>query len=263
MSSEAHKLVRNVEEILENVETLDRWRHGSPAERKFFANLVKNGKVFVAEVDGDRIRFAPSKFAGYRRNDMRHKEYRRERDGRVTNPCIDAILDSYAGPSDPKHPIIEAAFLRYCGENGVVPSTYTKTLRRYWIIGNTKKLPDAAFRFPDELEADSLDEGEKVHVTVSRYERSAKARKLCIERYGPVCTVCDLRFEDRYGDMGKGCIHVHHLVPLNSRKKNYKVNPKTDLRPVCPNCHWMLHVQGETMKIEKLRAIVKKHAKEE
>lgn len=84
-------------------------------------------------------------------------------------------------------------------------------------------------------------EGTRTRVWVNRYERSATARKKCIEHYGYQCSVCDLRFEELYGDIGKGFIEVHHLVPLHTIQQTYEVNPIEDLRPVCSNCHHMLH----------------------
>jgi hypothetical protein len=38
-------------------------------------------------------------------------------------------------------------------------------------------------------------------------------------------------------------IHVHHLRPQSSIGKRYRVNPIADLRPVCPNCHMVLHLR--------------------
>jgi 5-methylcytosine-specific restriction protein A len=37
----------------------------------------------------------------------------------------------------------------------------------------------------------------------------------------------------------------------------YLINPETNLIPVCPNCHAMLH-KGK-LSIEELRAIINKH----
>lgn len=84
-------------------------------------------------------------------------------------------------------------------------------------------------------------EGARTQVWVNRYERSATARRKCIEHYGYRCSVCDLRFEELYGDIGKDFIEVHHLVPLYTIQQTYEVNPIEDLRPVCSNCHHMLH----------------------
>ena len=67
-------------------------------------------------------------------------------------------------------------------------------------------------------------------------------------------------FQKTYGELGKGFIHVHHIIPLHSIKSDYIINGETDLIPVCPNCHALLHksVDGEFMTIEELRKIVLK-----
>ncbi|WP_437438321.1 HNH endonuclease [Klebsiella aerogenes] len=47
--------------------------------------------------------------------------------------------------------------------------------------------------------------------------------------------------EKMYGEIAKGFIHIHHLIPLSEIKENYCLDPKSDLTPVCPNCHSMLY----------------------
>lgn len=84
-------------------------------------------------------------------------------------------------------------------------------------------------------------EGFRETVLVNRYERNHKARQLCIEHFGCVCSICNLDFESMYGELGSGFIHVHHIVPLHEIGETYEVNPVSDLIPVCPNCHAMLH----------------------
>ena len=44
-----------------------------------------------------------------------------------------------------------------------------------------------------------------------------------------------------YGEEFNGKIEVHHIKPLNEIGEEYVVNPITDLIPVCPNCHMVLH----------------------
>lgn len=117
--------------------------------------------------------------------------------------------------------------------------------------------------YPDEVENKYI-EGSFKTVTVNAYERSKKARNKCIDHYGVNCMVCNFNFANVYGSLGEGFIHVHHLKPLSEIEKEYKVDPINDLRPVCPNCHAMLHRKGNisihelTKGIEKL---AKKHIK--
>lgn len=100
-------------------------------------------------------------------------------------------------------------------------------------------------------------EGSVRRITINAYERDPKARLSCIQHYGTACAVCDLDFSDRYGPIGKGFIHVHHKRPLSSLKASYRVDPKNDLVPVCPNCHAMLHQRDPPYDVEQLRAIIR------
>ena len=100
-----------------------------------------------------------------------------------------------------------------------------------------------SFPLPEEFtDEESLIEGLAVKISVNRYERNQQARQLCIDHYGASCCVCDFDFRSVYGNIGKDYIHVHHIIPLSDIGNEYIVNPIEDLRPVCPNCHAMIHV---------------------
>ncbi|MDQ0807914.1 HNH endonuclease [Priestia megaterium] len=103
----------------------------------------------------------------------------------------------------------------------------------------------------------SIYEGHKRTIRINKYERSSIARAKCIEEKGIHCVVCDIDFQEVYGEVGEGFIHVHHIVPLHSIGKEYKVDYKSDLVPVCPNCHAMLHrkVEGRYLEINELKEI--------
>jgi hypothetical protein len=116
------------------------------------------------------------------------------------------------------------------------------------------------FKYPDEIsDSEALTEGNGKTVTVNVYERSPLARLRCIEHYGYACTVCGMNFEAHYGPVGKGLIHVHHLQPLASAVKPHEVDPVKDLRPVCPNCHAMLHRKTPPFTIHELREMLAQH----
>lgn len=103
-------------------------------------------------------------------------------------------------------------------------------------------------------------EGMKAVVEVNKYERNVIARRECIRKNGYRCKVCGLDFEELYGILGKGFIHVHHVIPISSIGKNYKIDCERDLVPVCPNCHAMLHrgKDGLVLSIEELKNKLKK-----
>jgi 5-methylcytosine-specific restriction protein A len=56
--------------------------------------------------------------------------------------------------------------------------------------------------------------------------------------------------------LGEGVIHVHHLRELATLGKEYEVDPINDLRPVCPNCHAILHTSTPAMTINQLRKVL-------
>ncbi|GHU87354.1 hypothetical protein FACS189476_02660 [Spirochaetia bacterium] len=111
------------------------------------------------------------------------------------------------------------------------------------------------FVYPDEVD-DSFYEGASYSVKVNKYERSKDARKKCIEYYGTKCSICGFEFKKVYNGIGDGFIHVHHIVPISKINKEYKVDPIKDLRPVCPNCHAIIHLYKEPYKIEEVKEML-------
>lgn len=96
-------------------------------------------------------------------------------------------------------------------------------------------------------------EGKTKTVTSKTYDRSPIARQECIRHYGYNCAVCGFNFEKVYGDLGFTYIEVHHLRQIAGVGEEYQVNPVKDLRPVCANCHRMLHRRRPALSIEELR----------
>ena len=98
-------------------------------------------------------------------------------------------------------------------------------------------------------------EGDSYSTVINRYERSPVNRNLCIAAKGYTCMVCGMDFVSRYGELGSGFIHVHHVIPVSKMGPNYIVDPINDLTPVCPNCHAMLHRKDPPLEIEELKGI--------
>lgn len=111
---------------------------------------------------------------------------------------------------------------------------------------------------PDELsDGANYSEGDKTKITVIAYERNPEARRKCIQHYGAVCYVCGIDFANSYGDIGRGFIHVHHLTPFAEVTSSRRTDPVSDLRPVCPNCHSMLHRRNPPIPIAELKEIIR------
>lgn len=99
-------------------------------------------------------------------------------------------------------------------------------------------------------------EGKVILTSVNRFERDTKAREECIRIYGYKCFVCGFDFEKVYGDVAKHRIEVHHLIPLSQIRKNYSVNPEMDMRPVCSNCHSVIHLRTPPYSIDELKQML-------
>jgi putative restriction endonuclease len=109
-----------------------------------------------------------------------------------------------------------------------------------------------------ELEAGSaVTEGSCYQVLVNAYERSAEARRRCIEVHGTICWICKFNFGAFYGPTAQGYIHVHHRRALSEIGGKHVVDPVADLRPVCPNCHAVIHLGGKCRTIEEVQELIR------
>ncbi|MCX7418510.1 MAG: HNH endonuclease [Planctomycetia bacterium] len=70
--------------------------------------------------------------------------------------------------------------------------------------------------------------------------------------------VCAFDFALVYGAVGEGLIHVHHLRELSEIGEEYEVDPIRDLRPVCPNCHFVIHQRRLCFSIDEVRAFLRR-----
>ena len=112
----------------------------------------------------------------------------------------------------------------------------------------------------DELqEATNLTEGSMRYTFGRRFERNPRLRSECINHHGTDCKICGFSFEEVYGDLGLNYCHVHHISPLSEVGESHTVCPKTDLIPVCPNCHAMLHKTKPALTPDQLKEILTKN----
>lgn len=102
----------------------------------------------------------------------------------------------------------------------------------------------------------TLWEGAPKSIELSVYERSPKARRLCIEHYGPTCQACSLNYEEKYGPIGAQLIHVHHVTPLSTIGEAYEVDPIRDLIPLCATCHHVVHSRDPHYSVEEIKAAI-------
>ncbi len=115
------------------------------------------------------------------------------------------------------------------------------------------------FSPPEEVsEVETFSEGAVRRILVNSYERDRAARQKCIAHYEAKCWYCHFDFHEAYGEIGKGFIHVHHLRLLSEIGAEYQVDPIQDLRPVCPNCHAIIHKRNPPYTLEEVQGFLQK-----
>jgi len=116
------------------------------------------------------------------------------------------------------------------------------------LLGRTQEVPVAS----KALYA----EGTRMSVLVSRYERDAAAKEACVEHFGCKCFVCGFSFAEQYGAAGEGVIEVHHLESVSASGPRL-IDPTQDLRPLCSNCHTMVHRRFPAFSLDEVKAYLK------
>lgn len=246
------QLVATIEEIVDNLVRFN--SYGSSAqtyEREFFIERLRLGKNFVHGVVQGKSFFCPSRFVGYSSCTAAKHIAFPYKNGSRTTPRIDHILGVHSTDAE-----AEEKYRELCSQLGIEPSNKD---RRYWSVNVDQAslrsdLHSGQSGFPDEMAG--YVEGATKKVYVNAYERNREARDTCLKHYGVKCIVCKFDFEEKYGPIGKSFIHVHHLKPISRQSGEHSVNPVTDLRPVCPNCHAMLHHSDPPYTIEELTEII-------
>jgi len=145
--------------------------------------------------------------------------------------------------------------LNMLNQNDISSSELTEFKRK------TTPITDTFLRVTDpDLKSQTFKEGKCYDVILTKYERNDSARRLCVEYHGAICKICGFDFFKTYGDIGRGFIHVHHKTPISQKAESYEIDPITDLVPVCPNCHAMLHSSKDNMlSVEELKQILNKN----
>ncbi len=122
------------------------------------------------------------------------------------------------------------------------------------LIDNTEWAEPNEFK---EFEAEALGkvEGRVMDIRVRKYERSRFNRRYCLDAFGFSCRGCGMSLGEKYGPIGKDVIHVHHIVPVSRMGSAYRINPRRDLVPLCPNCHNIVHRQDPPVSISELNLL--------
>jgi len=70
------------------------------------------------------------------------------------------------------------------------------------------------------------------------------------------CYTCDFSFFEHYGELGRGFIEAHHIVPLNQLDGESE-HTVSDLAPLCANCHRMIHRCNPMISVDEFKSLFK------
>lgn len=108
----------------------------------------------------------------------------------------------------------------------------------------------------DDLSESKTEGGKKIIISKIA-ERDSQLRLLAIKIHGTTCFGCNFDFKEKYGKLGEGFIEIHHITLLSSYNEKKTTNPKTDLIPLCSNCHRMVHrKKNYVLSLSELKKVI-------
>ena len=177
--------------------------------------------------------------------------------GWFVDVAFDALQDPETGPILARKRLDAPEYAQFrwnTQSSGIsIPPHIAEVLEREWdsVVGSAPASDSG-----QSAEPRTLYEGTPRAVSLNVYERNPEARRRCIAHYGTACVVCGFDFGSVYGPAAEGFIQVHHLRPVSELGERYEVDPVADLRPVCPNCHAVLHRNSPPYTVEEVRAML-------
>ena len=123
------QFVENVDQIIENIKTIEQYLNSDVTEEKEFArDLIKKGRAMLIYKVNGQNHFAPSRFLGFRKNSRAAHLENEDREVRDTAHTIQSIMGKPF-----THAAIEKEFLDYA--NNFKGNTL-KSKRKYWRVRN-------------------------------------------------------------------------------------------------------------------------------
>ncbi len=150
--------------------------------------------------------------------------------------------------------------LKYFLENEK-PSRFSFQTKRSSIISKSALITELETHGDRDSEFLPKEEGKKILRKHYSYERNPENRTNAILIHGTKCKACGFDFDLFYGnELARGYIEIHHLKQLSAGMVS--IDPKSDLVPLCSNCHSMVHRKhGTIVPVEDLIKIIQARRK--
>ena len=116
-------------------------------------------------------------------------------------------------------------------------------------------------------EDEMIEEGRSIPNVTEKRIRSQRLREVAIQHFSEQngiirCAVCHFSFEECYGPSGRGFIEIHHERPVcqypHKGFEELLAEAILFVKPVCSNCHRMLHRSKEhPVTISELQSVIR------
>lgn len=217
---------------------------GVPKDLSFFFNLGPEG---ITEPRPALLLCGGQKFVAHFQMDSQHSRYRLFWKSDFSEAIKKKFPDFHSAYSNLAKNLTQAPLMRFAK---LSESEYSVDLILADVISTDVE---------EEIqqESESRPEGGAKEYFGRRYERDPANRRQAIAFHGLQCAACGFDFENTYGIRGAGFIEIHHNKPLAAAGIEQLVDPKTDLVPLCANCHRMIHrYRSNVISVEELKKIV-------
>ncbi len=126
------------------------------------------------------------------------------------------------------------------------------------LVKITPKEFKADLIYPEHIRKDAkeylLHEDKFIYGVKARFETDESIRLQVLKVHGTSCGICGFNYETTYGDLGRGYIKIHQIVPAEKRLE--ELDFQHDFIPICENCHGVLHrKKNDDLDVDELKQI--------
>lgn len=111
---------------------------------------------------------------------------------------------------------------------------------------------------PEKAIRKSYLEGQKKERVLELISRNPRLAIEAKEKWGLDCQICGFNFEKIYGPLGRDFIEVHHLRQLARQDGKGSKITVNDVRPVCSNCHSIIHRRKDMLSLRKVKRALRR-----
>ncbi|MCG9782640.1 HNH endonuclease [Vibrio brasiliensis] len=211
------ELIETIEELFTNIDELGKDLENNVRDA---FDLVKRGRSFVVSSNKGGLQFSPSRFIGYKDNNLvihstrlaaKNTDKKNDGpDGRDTDREINSVLKM----AKRENALAESAFIQSCIDLGITPHDHK---RKFWILPEAEQLIEE--RIVSEIENSDIPETEKLNISKSRLGQG-KFRSELFRKWKKCCMT---------GASLESVLRASHIKPWSQCNNKERLDPNNGL----------------------------------